>query len=187
MEYIAGLKKSLIVIFCISFLLVVFLLISFNNSFFENKFVVTFNDQNINARYYSKYSELLLVKRVSEGRLNSYSYAYDLLNKTYLSDKYTLDLKEYEIYDRFGHRESYSPVSSNVKTEIVEDSNVDLKIERMDKVLYEGPFISDVTDFISEEGRYYFHIYVKSKRSTTPIARVNTTLTFNVLVVGYEN
>ena len=187
MDYIPGLKKSFIVVGCICLFVFIFILLAYNNSYFKNVFSIKINDVSINARYLSEFSELLFVKNTSEGRLYNYGSESELFYEIPKSDKYTLSLNEYELYDKFGHRDSFSDNNRGDSLKEVTSSTNNMKIERMGKVLYEGPFLSDISNFITEEGRYYFHIYNKSKRKSTPFARVNTMLTFNVLVVDYEN
>ena len=187
MEYIPGLKKGLLVTLGICLFIFIFLLLSFNNSYFKNIFVIKINDSSINARYLSEFSEFIFVKRTSEGYFNSYGSTSELFASIPKSDKYIMDFKEYEGYDKFGHRESESLVSNPYTLKEVTNSNNRLKIERMNQVLYDGDIISDLSNIITEEGRYYFHIYNKSKRKSTPFARVNTMITFNVFVVDNDN
>ena len=185
-EYLPGLKKVFILTLSIGLTITILLIFHYNNDFFENKFVISLNGVEINARTYSEFRELFLVKNVSESRTKSYSFSKELFVKIPTSDKYVFNFNEYEIYNKFNQRESYSPISGYKRLKEVNDSKNMLKIERMGKVLYDGDFKLDISDIITGEGRYYFHIYNQSKRTSSPIARVNTMLTFNVLVVNDE-
>ena len=187
MEYIPGLKKAFIVVLSICVFLFVYILLVYNNDFFENRFDIEINGTFINARYRSDFSELLFVKNTSENHIRSYVSTSELLNEIHKSDKYILTFKEYEAYSKYNNRDSFSTYSHSTSFKEVTDSKATLKIERLGKVLYEGELISDLSNILTEEGRYYFHIYNKSKRTSTPFARVKTTLTFNVLVVAYDN
>lgn len=186
-EYIPGLKKGFTVILIVCLSVAILLLYAYNNSYFKNKFVISINDYEVNARYKSEFSEFLFIKNNSEGYIKSYSKTSDLLNEIPKSNKYILNIKEYEAYDKYKHRESYQESMSSHDYKNVNNSKNRLKIERMNEVLYDGDFINDVSEYITEEGRYYFHIYNKSKRTSFIFARVNTMFTFNVLVVSDED
>ena len=111
-EYIPGLKKGFIVIGIVCLLVVLFLLVSYNDSYYANKFEISINDNNIIARYRSKYSEVFLVNNTYDGYTDSYSKTSDLLYEIPKSDKYILKFNEYEAYNKFGNRDSYSFVKN---------------------------------------------------------------------------
>ena len=187
MEYLPGFKKVFFVSLGVCIIFFMILILTFYNSYYKNAFVIKINDTDINARYYSEFSELFFVTNVSEGYTRSYENSSELLMEIPKSDKYIFDFKECEIYNKYGNRESNDLINGSNSLKEVTNSKNQLKIERMNQVLYDGDIISDLSNIITEEGRYYFHIYNKSKRSSTPIARVNTMLTFNVLVVNNED
>ena len=72
--------------------------------------------------------------------------------------------------------------SDNYNYKKVNNSNVKLKITRMNKTLYDGPYINDLSNIINEKGRYYIHIY--SKRKDGIFININTHISFNVVVGG---
>lgn len=88
----------------------------------------------------------------------------DKFNKISESDKYLLEVKEYEVYDRFGHRDSYSLVDKNQDLREVFDDNKKMMVQKDGKIIYDGEFKNNITDIIKENGRYYFHVYTKQKK-----------------------
>ena len=52
----------------------------------------------------------------------------------------------------------------------------------MNKVIYDGKYISDLSPYINEAGRYYIHIY--STRKDGLFTSVKTHISFNVIVGG---
>lgn len=112
-----------------------------------------------------------------------------------LSDKYIINLTECEVYYKSSGLRKNNNFGTNcgekndpeLDFKIVNESDFTMQIYRKNKLIYDGEFISDVTDYISEQGRYYFHIY--GKRKAGIISNVKSHLAFNVIVGGgnYED
>ncbi len=170
------------------FLLIIVLIVSFifiidgKDRYFQNKFIIKINNQELKARLDVKYKKLFI---------NNYNY-YDC-NKNSCSfedsfarinreDKIILNVNEYEVYNRFNKRVSYNNINGNYDYKEVIDENKTMMVQRMGKTVYEGEFISDISDIVKEDGRYYFHIYTKSKRNFTPFSKVETSIHFSVYI-----
>ncbi len=182
MEYIPGLKKSFIVIGITILVVVIFMLIYFNMSHFNNKFMININGVELNSRFDSEYLDFFMVKGGSSGYIKSVGNMTEVFNFVGESDEYNIGIYEYEAYDKFNHREDYNAASNPNNLVGVFDSPKHMKISRMGEVLYDGEFKNDLTDIIKENGRYYFEITNKSKRETSPLAYVNTKFHFSVLI-----
>lgn len=182
-----GLKETLKYIFVIALIVVSFMMVYFVNSDYNDKFVITINGNEMTARYDSEYVKYFLKRYGGLTYNKSIHNNMDYFNKISKSDKYLLEVKEYEAYDRFGHRDSYSLVDKNQDLREVFDDNKKMMVQKDGKVIYDGEFKNNITDIIKENGRYYFHVYTKQKRFSSPFGYSKTSLHFCFLVgEGYE-
>lgn len=107
------------------------------------------------------------------------------LNRISNASSYILNVLEYEGYDSFGHRQSVNPNTRNVNLkvssyELINSNIKKLRIQKSDKTIYDGKYIEDISDYIKEDGRYYFYVYSVSKRGL--LSNVKSNIYFNVEV-----
>ena len=108
-----------------------------------------------------------------------------MINKVELSDNIKLEIDEYEVYYKSGNRKSDTNGwlrQDNLDYKKVNSQNKSIQIKRMNKVIYDGKYISDLSPYINEAGRYYIHIY--STRKDGLFTSVKTHISFNVIVGG---
>ncbi len=181
-----GLKEAFKYTFIAIIIIASFMMVYFVNTDFNDKFDITINNQELIARYDSEYVKYFL-KRYGGSNYNISISSDDnsgYFNKLAKSDNYYLDIKEYEAYNKFGHRESYEPFFNQELREVFDD-NKTMMVQKDEKIIYEGNFKNDITDIITEDGRYYFHVYTKQKRPSSPFGYSKTSLHFCFLVGDY--
>lgn len=178
---IEGLKKNFMYIFITIIIIVSFMMIYFVNSDYNDKFVIIINDVELTARYDSEYVKYLLKRHGGSNYNRIISNNSDYFNKIKKSSTYILEVKEYEAYNRFGHRESYE-LTFNQDLKEVFDNNKTMMVQKDGRIIYDGDFKNNITDIISENGRYYFHVYSKQKRPTSPLGYSKASLHFCFLV-----
>ena len=178
-----GLNLVLKYVILVVSIIVLFILLASNaNEKYNNAFKVTFNDKVMYATYDSVYVEVFLL-RDGGSKVAIEPENKSIFNKIGKSDKYIMDLNEYELYNVFGVRTTfYNNKLKYFKLKEVFDDNKTMMIQKDGKTIYEGEFKRDVTSFITENGRYYFHIYTKQKRNSSIFAFSKTSIHFNVLV-----
>lgn len=179
----SGVKK--IVKICFIPLVVIILLMFFIgiDNEINNKFVITLNNNELLSRVDTEYVEIIFKKIGGNTYNKKVDSGSEYFNKINSSNKYILDIKEYEIYGKYGHRVSYKGIDSGKGTsKFVTDDNKTMMVQKDNKIVYEGKFKNDVTSLIIENGRYFFHVYTSHKRSSSPFAYMDTSLHFNVLV-----
>ena len=182
-----GLKEAFKYTFIAIIIIVSFMMVYFVNTDFNDKFDITINGQELTARYDSEYVKYFLKRHGGSNYNKSIHNNTDYFNKIQQSNTYVLSVKEYEAYDRFGHRNSYTGVGANQELREVFDNNKKMMVQKDGKIIYDGEFKDDITDIIKENGRYYFHVYTKQKRSSSPFGYSKASLHFCFLVGdGYE-
>ena len=145
----------------------------------QNIFEITINNNNLRNYYEEKYHNLLTTKKTSGYHSSNTDTIFNKIDK---SDKYILYIEENEVYDKNNLVKESSSWNKNDKYRYIEvdDSIIKLKIETKNGIIYDGDYKKDITEFIKDNGRYYFHIYVKSKRKL--FSYVETNISFNILV-----
>ena len=182
-----GLKEAFKYTFIAIIIIVSFMMVYFVNTDFNDKFDITINGQELTARYDSEYVKYFLKRHGGSNYNKSIHNNTDYFNKIQQSNTYVLSVKEYEAYDRFGHRNSYTGVGANQELREVFDNNKKMMVQKDGKIIYDGEFKDDITDIIKENGRYYFHVYTKQKRFSSPFGYSKASLHFCFLVGdGYE-
>lgn len=182
-----GIKEAFKYTFVAIVIIVSFMMVYFVNTDFNDKFVITINNQELTARYVSEYVKYFLKRNGGSNYNKSIHNNTDYFNKIQQSNTYVLIVKEYEAYDRFGHRDSYTGVGANQELREVFDNNKKMMVQKDGKIIYDGEFKDDITDIIKENGRYYFHVYTKQKRFSSPFGYSKASLHFCFLVGdGYE-
>ena len=182
-----GLKEAFKYTFIAIIIIVSFMMVYFVNTDFNDKFDITINGQELTVRYDSEYVKYFLKRHGGSNYNKSIHNNTDYFNKIQQSNTYVLSVKEYEAYDRFGHRNSYTGVGANQELREVFDNNKKMMVQKDGKIIYDGEFKDDITDIIKENGRYFFHVYTKQKRSSSPFGYSKASLHFCFLVGdGYE-
>ena len=182
-----GLKEAFKYTFIAIIIIVSFMMVYFVNTDFNDKFDITINGQELTVRYDSEYVKYFLKRHGGSNCNKSIHNNTDYFNKIQQSNTYVLSVKEYEAYDRFGHRNSYTGVGANQELREVFDNNKKMMVQKDGKIIYDGEFKDDITDIIKENGRYYFHVYTKQKRFSSPFGYSKVSLHFCFLVGdGYE-
>lgn len=177
-----GLKETFKYTFIAAIIIISFMMIYFVNTDYNDKFDITLNGNEMTARYDSEYVKFFLKRHGGLTYNKVIQNNTDYFNKIVRSDNYFLEIKEYEVYDKFGHRESYVGIEKNEELREVLDYNKTMMIQKDGKIIYNGEFKNDITDIITENGRYYFHVYTKQKRTSSPFGYSKTSLHFCFLV-----
>ena len=102
-----------------------------------------------------------------------------------MSNKIQLNVDEYEVYYKSGGRKANTNGwlrQDNLDYKKVNSPDKNIQIKRMNKIIYDGKYISNLSPYINEEGRYYVHIY--STRKDGLFTSVKTHISFNVIVGG---
>ncbi len=178
-----GLKEVFLYTFVVIVIIASFMMVYFINTDYNDKFDITINGNEMTARYDSEYVKYFLKRNggsTYNRSINSNNNS-ELFNKIEESDNYYLNIKEYETYNKFGYRESYEP-SFNQELREVFDNNKTMMVQKDGKIIYKGSFKNDITDIIKEDGRYYFHVYTKQKRKSSPFGYSKASLHFCFLV-----
>lgn len=131
--------------------------------------------------YYEKYNNGVMIQANSE----SYNSVENQVNSIPLSEHIYLEIKEFEVYYKSGNRKSNTNGwlrQENLVYKPVHDQEIKIQIKRMNHTIYDGKFISDLSPYINEKGRYYIHIY--STRTDGLLASIKTHISFNVIVGG---
>ena len=99
-----------------------------------------------------------------------------------LNNQMFLNLKEYEAYSSSGFQVDVDDWWFNNSFEYKEiNSNIErLVIKRKNNILYDGKYIENVSKYVNESGRYFFHIY--SKKKINLFVSIKTHISFNVIV-----
>ncbi len=179
-EILKPIKVTSIILLIEFIFLFSFFKLQFSN-YDKNLFEVKLNGIEMNCFYNEKYNNGLLIKAGTGG----YNSVENRVNEIELDDNINLIVNEYEVYYKSGNRKQDTTgwlKSDNYNYKKVNNSNVKLKITRMNKTLYDGPYINDLSNIINEKGRYYIHIY--SKRKDGIFININTHISFNVVVGG---
>lgn len=172
--------KIYIVIFI---LLDIFLILAFasKKTYNSNEFILKLNNEPF-YYIYREYEKNVLFKN------NKICSNQPKENTIYDNQSVNLELKEYEVKDNNNIRISgkFTNIIST-KYQYNEVINpITMKIKKNNKIIYEGKYISDLTSLITEEGRYYIHLYITRKEST--FKKVYTELSANfVYNRGKEN
>ena len=149
------------------------------NSFTKNIFEVSINDKLLNCYYTEIYNNTFLISGTNKG----YNHIEQTNNKINNNHKFYLKINEYEVYHTNGVRirenDSWKREYNHIYKEVT-NHNLTLQIKRKNEILYEGIFISDISKYLTENGRYYFHIY--STRKDNFISSVKTHISFNIVI-----
>lgn len=175
-------EKLFFVIF-ILFILVILFTNYINNRYNQNTFEVYLNGQEMRFFYTENYNNFFLTLSNNAGNKYVNNIVNNQPNSVDLTSKIELIINEYEVYNPSGIRRSYNNAYiDNWTYKKIDNANIKLEIKRMDKIIYNGEFISDLSPYINEKGRYYIHIY--STRTDVLFTSIKTHISFNVIVGG---
>lgn len=170
------------------FLLLLFLVVFFNlsNKYYRNSFTISLNDKPLYVYYKEDYRRMLIpILLDAKSHVESGNTVEPVINELEVSDKYILDIKEYMnlFKDNFERKPGLVGwyVSENTFLSEQKFNDKTLVIKRMNNIIYKGDYISDITDYIKEPGRYYFQLISKRKENS---GLIKTHITFNVIIGG---
>ena len=150
-----GLKEAFKYTFIAILIIVSFMMVYFVNTDYNDKFDITINNQELTARYDSEYVKYFLKRHGGSNYNRSVQNNTDFFNKIQQSSSYILSVKEYEAYDRFGHRDSYTGVGGNQELREVFDG--------VDEIYSKDGDWNHLIDFLKKEkiplGHKPFSIY----------------------------
>lgn len=154
---------------------------SLYSAYDKNLFVINMNNIDMSCYYTEKYTNGILINASSSG----YNSVENRVNMIDLSDNMILNIEEFEVYYASGYRKPTTDgwyKNKSLRYKEVNDSNMKLQIKRKNEIIYEGPYIKNLSSIINEKGRYFIHIYVTRKNNF--ISSVKTHISFNVVVGG---
>lgn len=163
------------IILCFSFFTSLF------SAYDKNLFEISLNGKLMKCYYSEEYKNSFFIQASTE----SYNSVDNMINKIELSDNIKLEVNEYEVYYKSGNRKSDTNGwlrQDNLDYKKINSQDKSIQIKRMNKVIYDGKYISDLSPYVNEEGRYYIHIY--STRKDGLFTYVKTHISFNVIVGG---
>lgn len=160
----------------------------FFNSYDKLKYTVTMNEKELAYYLDEKYTHasfpiFVHVKNYNKKfQLNSKN---ENLNEMILNDP-ILDFKVYECYNvhnkkRIACTKNYQKEDKPIEKE-VDIIPYQMVIQSKDKVLYKGKYISDLSEYVKEEGRYYFTLYLKIKNKLFETTK--TKILFQIKFIG---
>lgn len=173
--------KILLIILIIEFIIFFSFLTTKYSSYNKNLFEVSLNNQMMKCYYSEKYSDNFLLRASSEG----YNSIDNEINEIDLDNDIYLDVDEYEIYYKNKTRKKdNNNWHRNKDLTYIEVNNkiTRIQIKRMNKIIYDGNYIENLSQYINEKGRYYIHIY--SLRKDSFLSSIKTHISFNVIVGG---
>ncbi len=167
-------------------ILIITLIVSFSffilkySGYDKNIFEININGTSMNCFYSEKYNSGFLI----QAQTSSLNDVEPAINSIELSDTMNLEVNEYEVYYENGKRKEDTDGWHKKEdlNYVKVDNDIKIEIKRMNKVLYDGEYINDLSKYINEKGRYYIHIY--SSRNVGLFTSVKTHISFNVIVGG---
>lgn len=173
--------KYLLIITIIEILVCFTFFTNLYSNYDKNLFEISLNGKLMNCYYTEKYNKDFFIHASSEG----YNSVENRINKIEMSNKIQLNVDEYEVYYKSGGRKANTNGwlrQDNLEYKKVNSQDKNIQIKRMNKIIYDGKYISNLSSYINEEGRYYIHIY--STRKDGLFTSVKTHISFNVIVGG---
>ena len=173
--------KVLFIFLIIEFLFLLIFFTALYSGYDKNLFEIKLNNTLMNCYYSEEYTNGLLINAGTSG----YNSVENRINEIQLNNPIKLDVNEYEVYYKNGYRKADTNgwlKEDNLNYSLVKNSKLKLIIKRKNKLLYDGDYISDLSNIINEKGRYYIHIY--SVRKDGLLTSVKTHISFNVIVGG---
>ena len=173
--------KVLFIILIVEFLFILIFFTALYSGYDKNLFEIKLNNTLMNCYYSEEYTNGIIINAGTSG----YNSVENRINEIQLNNPIKLDVNEYEVYYKNGYRKADTNgwlKEDNLNYSSVKNSKLKLIIKRKNKLLYDGDYISDLSNVINEKGRYYIHIY--SVRKDGLLTSVKTHISFNVIVGG---
>lgn len=170
----------------LSIILFILLLFNVSNKYYSNTFKITVNNQDIYVQYYERYKRGLIP--LIFGTFNSKELSNDvtpIVNNVEFTKPFKLSIKEYEVYWKKHEDRAYKNPTWNFYDNFKYKetfSKANIVIKRKNKVLYNGKYIEDISDYVNEKGRYFFNVTVTRKDNF--YSTVITHISFNIIVGG---
>lgn len=179
-DSLIGIKNILIVTLNIIAMIIVVVFI-YGFTYQENYFEIKLNNNDLRCHYNEEYHNSLIINTGLSGAVSNSNIQENIIS---LNNSYILRVKEFEVFDnsKIKKDNSYWRKNSSYNYQEVNDSKIKLKIETKEKILYDGDYKEDISEYIHNKGRYYFHISVVSNRTPKYLAFVKTNISFNVIV-----
>lgn len=160
----------------------------FTNTYDRNYFKVLVNEQEISFYLNEKFDKTYVPKLVhSKNFTNDWLISGEhKLNEIQLSDNIKMNVIEYICLNKKeGSRINCGSYYTNGSKPILKDTEnkpYKLKIEKKNVVIYEGDYINDISNYITEEGRYYFTVNLL--RNDSKMTEIDSEIIFNIKFVG---
>jgi hypothetical protein len=165
------------------------LMFNLNNQYYNDAFKVTVNNQDIYVEFYEQYRRVLIpllldARNGTSGNNETSTY----VNRIKFNPKMTLNIEEYLVNYKNGDRRKHS--SSWILGEYYIYTKVTLPdtrliIKRKGKVLYDGPYMEDISSYVNEPGRYFLQTTVTRKDNF--YTTIKTYMSFNFILEGDTN
>ena len=169
----------LIICFIVVVLAALFSNLMSGSNYKPNGFLISLNDTKLKFIIKEKYNN-----KIVKGENNLLiSYQDILIIKT---DKMILNFQEYEAFDKNNFKTDGSFVNSDTSNRLTYKlikNDVKIKIKKDGNILYYGNYITDISDYLQEFGRYYIHIYIDRKENSN---KISTDLSMTFLLVDKE-
>lgn len=179
-------NKKVIVIIGIVLFIWLFLFYFSRNKYNHNCYEVMLNNENID--YYIKETyEKTWIPYLIFAKNWKHEWGIEK-NENYLNYVDIAELLKLEVFEYSCYNTSKKRIDcdKNQLNKIHVKSNITrLTIERQNQVLYDGKYITDITKYITENGRYYFKVYLTKNEEEN--ATVDTQLIFNIKFEGENN
>lgn len=175
--------RPFITFFVLLFIVFIIVFAYFNQStgsnYRSNEFIVSINNVKLKYAYRERFNNKISKEGFDFG--NDYQ---DIL--IYKENIMLLNFEEYEAYDKNSFKVNggfNNSISSKKYTYKAVNNNPKIKIKKNGKTLYDGNYISDISNYLQENGRYYLHIYIERKENS---ATVKTDLSMTFLITDKE-
>lgn len=178
-DYLPGFKIMFKYTFILLIVICVPLIWYYSRDIPGNKFIIKINDTNMLSRIDVEHRDILFVQHDGSFRTDETNI---FENKLELNNKIELSVLEYEVYNRYGNRKNYQGSCNNCTYESVNIGTKTMMVQRLGKIIYEGEYESNLSNIITEKGRYYFHIYTKTKKGFLPTSYIKSDIHFTVLI-----
>lgn len=175
------------IVFVVLLFFFVFVNYFFNNKYNSNYYDVLVNDEKVVFYLKEQYTKkwIPLIRYTVNSKRKWINQDEDKqLNTVKLSDSINLNLVKYNCYNQ-DNKEKIDCLSNDnyINKKIVNQEiyYTIMTIERNSENLYTGQYISDISDYIKEPGRYYFKIVIKNNYF---FSKITSRIIFNIKFIG---
>lgn len=162
---------------------------NFNNKYDQNIFTVNINDNQVHL-YYKEFYQKTFIPYLFDARkqTTSFNSVEFPVNQIDYADSIKLYINEYSVYNDNGKQVTLPNwyFNENKYKYIKRDINdCQLIIKRLGNVLYQDECVSELGDFLTSPGRYFFQVILT--RHENFYTNIKTHMNFNVIVKGEES